>query len=80
MLKAYYLMWLSANGAEVQALNGLEEVDLEEVAERALDTRVLGEKVAKAWGLERGVRWTSAVSLSLIMLSSVLSLLLLGAR
>lgn len=37
-------------------------MDFEAVLERALDTRVLGERVASAWGLERGVRWTSAVS------------------
>lgn len=38
-------------------------MDFEAVLEQALDTRVVGEGVAAAWGLERGVRWTSAVSL-----------------
>ena len=38
-------------------------VDFDDFIESALDTRELGERVATAWKLENGVRWTSAVSL-----------------
>ena len=46
---------------DVGAMGGL--VDFDEFIESALDTRALGERVATAWRLENGVRWTSAVSL-----------------
>jgi len=42
--------------------NGVDRfADLDELVEVALDTRALGERVARAWRLENSVRWTSAI-------------------
>lgn len=38
-------------------------MDFEEITEKAISPHILGERVAPAWNLENGTRWTSAVSL-----------------
>ena len=43
--------------------------DFEGLVERVLATHVVGESVGDAWGLERGIRWTSAVSFRAVLIS-----------